>query len=270
MPACLNCGAPYVEGDAFCGTCGADVRRVVQNPAPVAPTQVMPVTPPPSPEPPPFPADQAGPPQQGYPPPAPGQPYPAAYPPVEAPPKKSNAGLVIGIVVAVVVLCGVGTAAAGFFGWRQYQKSATAGLSGPTSSATQPADKPSATPAEPPASPPAAAPGVAPDESTPSTPLDEKSAAALVEQFLGASQKDDVATARSLIAPPALERLGGEPILKQKGVITGWKVAKITGGDGVWDVLITIESISGPENWRFTVGMDGSAPKIADINTLDF
>ena len=100
--------------------------------------------------------------------------------------------------------------------------------------------------------------------------LDEKSAQALVETFLSATQKDDVTTAKALITAAALKRIGGVDLLKQKGVITGYTVETVGGGNNVWDVWVVIKTISGPEKQKYTVGMDGATPKITELTTSQF
>ncbi|MFT4199720.1 DUF4352 domain-containing protein [Gordonia sp. (in: high G+C Gram-positive bacteria)] len=53
------------------------------------------------------------PPQGGGYPPQGGYPAPGGYPPPAAPEKKSRKGLIIGIIVAIIALCGIGVAVSG-------------------------------------------------------------------------------------------------------------------------------------------------------------
>lgn len=94
---CPNCGAPVTENDAFCGTCGADVRaQAAPDPA---------AYPPANPEPP------------AYPPSAPVQPgqyigpqpasTPAASAPAPQPPKRGLSPVaIVAIVVGALILVG--------------------------------------------------------------------------------------------------------------------------------------------------------------------
>ncbi len=263
MSICPNCGAPASESDAFCGVCGTDLRASAAAPSapsatPAGAPQPTPASPPP---PPPPPMPSAAPHPQPVPPPVPGAMPPAA--PVAEKPKRT--GLVIGIVLGIVLLCGVLTAVGGVLGYLFYTKSNSAMIEkGSSTGQTGPATPSAGATAPDPGT------SALPDESSAPTVLDRAAAQALVERFLAATQNNEVEVARALIAPAALERLGGGDLLKQKGVITGFKVAKVGGGDNVWDVVMTIQSISGPEDWQFTVGMDGDTPRIADVKTMDF
>ena len=87
----------------FCATCGADLRAPAQD----APSQV--------PNPPSPPAPMSA---------------PTGPPTVE--PKKRT-GLVIGIVVAILLVCGCTTVAAGVFGYQQFMKTAVVTSSKPKS-----------------------------------------------------------------------------------------------------------------------------------------
>jgi hypothetical protein len=241
MALCPNCGTQTVEGDVFCATCGADLRAPAQG----APPQV------PRPPIPPAPMSEQ------------------AEPPSVEPKKRT--GLVIGIVVAVLLVCGCGTVAAGVVGYQQFTKAAVA-----TSSEPESTDEPRAgsSASEAPTTEPAPA-NTAVEPVTPAAPaaptsLDEKSAQALVETFLSATQKDDVTTAKSLITAAALKRIGGTELLKQKGVITGYTVETVGGGNNVWDVWVVIKTISGPEKQKYTVGMDGTTPQITELTTSQF
>lgn len=134
---CPNCGAPLVSGDAFCASCGADVRSVVSQPPPVAqPTQPIAappagaVPPPPAvgqPAPPPMPPrEQVAPTQvmpvaQPAPPPfPPGGPQPSGAAPGAPGAKK---GLSAGAIVAITLGSVFGVlllAGAGYFGYRTF------------------------------------------------------------------------------------------------------------------------------------------------------
>ena len=201
--------------------------------------------------------------------PAPRRRCPTRGPPTVEPKKRT--GLVIGIVVAVLLVCGCTTVAAGVFGYQQFMKAAVVTSSEPKStegpgagtSATEPQTTeptPGSTAVEP----------VTPAAPTAPAGLDEKSAQALVETFLSATQKDDVTTAKALITAAALKRIGGVDLLKQKGVITGYTVETVGGGNNVWDVWVVIKTISGPEKQKYTVGMDGATPKITELTTSQF
>ncbi len=88
---CRKCGRENPDDASFCQQCGADLS------APAAPPPAPPPPPPPPPPPAPQPQPQQFvPPQQFGPPPG--------YNPGYAPPRKSNAGLIIGIIVGVLAL----------------------------------------------------------------------------------------------------------------------------------------------------------------------
>jgi hypothetical protein len=113
---CSNCGEAIEQGQAFCKACGtpaAEAPTQIMTPAAEAPTQVMTPAPPAfavTPPPPPPPVTVTPPPP---PPPAPAAAAPgygAGWQPPRGPVgRKSRAGLIWGIVVAViVVLAGAG------------------------------------------------------------------------------------------------------------------------------------------------------------------
>ncbi len=259
MPSCPTCNNPVAGGDVFCTSCGADLRVAAAAAAPGA-------APPPPQQPaaaPPAPAASA---------PAPGAPLPppptfgTTPEPPPLPPKKTSAGAVVAIVLSVLLVCGLGTAAAGYFGYRQWAKPTPAA----STSAEKPAsstEKPDATPEQPATTleQPADGSAVLPDESTPDTIIDDKGAAALVEKFVSASMKNDVPTAQALIAPATLERIGGVDALKQQGVINSYKVASVEGSDNVYDVWVDFDTTQGAIKQKFTVGVGEQTPMIVDV-----
>jgi hypothetical protein len=111
---CENCGSPLEEGASFCEACGAPVKAAGEiPPAPPAPSAGRPASPPPV-----SPQNQAvrrpappPPPPGYYQPPVP--PPPAYYqPPVYLPPvpprRKTSTGLIVGgVILGLVVCCGL-------------------------------------------------------------------------------------------------------------------------------------------------------------------
>ena len=135
---CENCGSPLEQGASFCEACGAPVKGAGEIPP--APPASRPVSQAPAQPPPPPPQNQAlrrpaPPPPPGYyqpaaPPPPPGYyqppapPPPGYYPPPAPPRRKTPTGLIVGgVILALVVCCGlvvlVGSLVGGASLWNQ-------------------------------------------------------------------------------------------------------------------------------------------------------
>lgn len=95
-------------------------------------------------------------------------------------------------------------------------------------------------------------------------PLDAAAARALVDRFLSATKANDDRTANGLIASNALRKYGTEN-LKVKGIVTGWAIDSVAGAAGKYVVTVTVQAVTGPEQFRFTVGRDAGTPRILDF-----
>ena len=124
---CRNCGSPLEVGASFCEACGAPVKGTGEiPPAPPAsrPVSRAPAQPPPPP--PGYYQAPAPPPPGYYPPPAP--PPPGYYPPPAPPRRKTSTGLIVGgVILGLVICCGlvvlVGSLVGGVSLWNRLTES---------------------------------------------------------------------------------------------------------------------------------------------------
>ena len=104
--------------------------------------------------------------------------------------------------------------------------------------------------------------GVTATDDVSTATLDEASARKVVNDFYAAITRDKVADAKKLITAKGLADIGGEQILKQKGVISSWQIINAGGSSKEYRVWTIIQCTSGPEKWVFTLGVDGGTVKI--------
>jgi hypothetical protein len=96
-------------------------------------------------------------------------------------------------------------------------------------------------------------------------PLDAAEARILVDRFLRATQANDAAAAKALITATALKKYGGPTNLKVKGIVTSWTIDSVDAVAERYAVSVSVQTVSGPEQFRYTVGRDHGVIRIVDF-----